>query len=70
MRTEYDFGESKSNPYARKLRKPITIRLGLDVVDYFKEMAEETGVPYQTLINLYLKDCVQHGRKLNLSWVK
>ena len=68
MRDEYDFGDSKPNPYARMLRKPITIRLGLDVIDYFKEMSEETGIPYQTLINLYLKDCMQHGRKLNLIW--
>lgn len=70
MREEYDFRDSKPNPYARKLRKPITIRLGFDVIDYFKEMAEETGIPYQTLINLYLKDCVHHGRQLNLSWVE
>jgi uncharacterized protein (DUF4415 family) len=70
MRSEYEFDkmEPKKNPYARKLKKQITIRLGEDVVDYFKQMAEETGVPYQNLINLYLRDCVTHERKLSMQW--
>jgi len=68
MREEYNFSESIKNPYAKRLRKPITIRLGIDVIDYFKQMAEETGIPYQTLIDLYLKDCVQSNRKLTLDW--
>ena len=70
MRDEYEFDKMKprKNPYARKLKKQITIRLGEDVVDYFKQMAEETGVPYQNLINLYLRDCVTHERKLSMQW--
>ena len=68
MRAQYDFSESKPNPYAGKLRKPVTIRLGVDVIDYFKSMAEETGIPYQSLINLYLRDCAMQHRKLNMEW--
>ena len=68
MRNHYDFSDSKPNPYAGKLKKPVTIRLGVDVIDYFKEMSEETGIPYQTLINLYLRDCAQHHRKLEMQW--
>ncbi len=59
MREEYDFSQSVPNPYAKKLKKQVTIRLEGDVVDYFKELSEETEIPYQTLINLYLKDCVK-----------
>ncbi|MCL4831266.1 MAG: BrnA antitoxin family protein [Caldilineaceae bacterium] len=68
MRDEYDFSNSKPNPYAQKLRRPVTIRLGVDVIDYFRTQAEETGIPYQTLINLYLKDCVRTQRKLEMQW--
>ncbi|MDI6793993.1 MAG: antitoxin [bacterium] len=68
MREEYDFSESIKNPYIKYLRKPITIQLGIDVIDYFNEMAEETGIPYQSLINLYLKDCLQSHRKLFFKW--
>ena len=68
MRDYYDFSNSKPNPYASKLKKPVTIRLGTDVIGYFKSMAEDTGIPYQTLINLYLRDCAQHSRKLDMSW--
>ena len=70
MRDEYDFSKMKSrkNPYAAKLKKPVTIRLGEDVIDYFKDMAEDTGVPYQSLINLYLRDCAAHHKKINISW--
>ena len=70
MKAEYDLPKMKSrpNPYAARLKKPVTMRLGEDVLDYFKEMAEETGVPYQTLINLYLRDCMTHGRKIDISW--
>ncbi len=52
MRAHYDFSQSKPNPYVGKLKKPVTIRLGVDVIDYFRAMSEETGIPYQTLINL------------------
>ena len=70
MRKEYDFSKLKGrkNAYARHLKKQVTIRMGVDIIDYFKAMAEQTGVPYQNLINLYLRDCVQHNRKLSLKW--
>ena len=68
MRTHYDFSQSKPNPYAAKLKKPVTIRLGVDVIDYFRSMSEETGIPYQTLINLYLRDCAIRQRKLEMEW--
>ncbi len=70
MRKEYDFSKMKSrkNPYAARLKKPVTIRLGEDVIDYFKSMAKDSGVPYQSLINLYLRDCVIHHRKVDISW--
>jgi len=70
MRKEYDFDKLKGrkNPYAKHLKKQVTIRIGVDVIDYFKNLAEETGVPYQNLINLYLRDCVQSNRKLSLNW--
>lgn len=69
MREEYDFAASVPNPYAKKLKKQVTIRLEEDVVDYFKALAEETDIPYQTLINLYLKDCMKAQRKPSLEWV-
>ncbi len=69
MREEYDFSKSTKNPYAKKLRKPVTIRLGVDIIDYFRDISEETGIPYQTLINLYLRDCAQSNRKLDLRWI-
>ena len=70
MRKEYDLDKMKGrpNPYARRLKKQVTIRLGEDVVEYFKQMAEETGIPYQNLINLYLRDCVIHERRLAMDW--
>lgn len=66
MKKEYDFSKMKSrkNPYASKLKKPVTIRLSEDVIEYFKGMSEESGVPYQSLINLYLRDCANHHRKV------
>lgn len=70
MKKEYDFSKMKSckNPYAAKLKKSVTIRLGEDVIDYFKKMAEESGVPYQSLINLYLRDCALQKRKVDIQW--
>lgn len=72
MKKEYDLSKmrSRKNPYASKLKKPITMRVGEDIIDYFKDMAEETGVPYQSLINLYLRDCVINHRKIDISWHK
>ena len=71
MKKEYDFSKMKSrkNPYASKLKRPVTIRLSEDVIEYFKEMAEESGVPYQSLINLYLRDCAHQHRKVDIQWV-
>lgn len=70
MRKEYDLSKLKSrrNPYARDLKKQVTIRLGVDVISYFKELAEETGIPYQQLIHLYLRDCVGSRKKPTLKW--
>ncbi len=68
MKKEYDFSKSVKNPYAKHLKKQVTLRLGIDVIDYFKELAEETGVPYQSLINLYLQECAQSHKKLKLQW--
>lgn len=64
MRDNYDFSESVPNPYAQRLKKQITIRLDEDTIGYFKAMAEEKGIPYQSLINLYLRDCAQSHRDL------
>jgi predicted DNA binding CopG/RHH family protein len=69
MRDEYDFSQSIPNPYVKKLKKQVTIRLEENVVDYFKQLSEESGIPYQTLINLYLQDCVKSRRKLSLEWI-
>jgi uncharacterized protein (DUF4415 family) len=67
MKAEYDLSKMKHrrNPYARRLKRQVTIRIGVDVIEYFKQMADETGVPYQNLINLYLTDCVQSHRTLH-----
>ena len=68
MKTEYDFSKAKLNPYLKKLRKPITIRLDVDAITYFRKLSEETGIPYQNLINLYLTDCAYHKKRLDLAW--
>lgn len=68
MRKEYDFSKARKNPYASQLKKQITIRLDGDAVDYFKSISAEVGIPYQSLINLYLRDCAAEHRTLNLSW--
>jgi predicted DNA binding CopG/RHH family protein len=68
MRTEYDFSKAKLNPYIRKLRKQITIRIDTDTIEYFKKQAEETGIKYQNLINMYLSDCVMNGKTIKIAW--
>jgi predicted DNA binding CopG/RHH family protein len=68
MRDEYDFSDSVKNPYAKKLKKAISIRLDESTIDYFKSMANDSGIPYQNLINLYLKDCAIKHKKLNMKW--
>jgi uncharacterized DUF497 family protein len=68
MRKQYDFSTSRKNPHAAQLKKSVTIRLDQDSITYFKSMSEQTGIPYQSLINLYLKECASSGKKLNLAW--
>jgi len=68
MRKEYDFSKGKPNPYVKKLKKPVTIRLEQAIIDHFKLESEKTGIPYQTIINLYLLDCVKERRELKLLW--
>ena len=68
MRTNYDFRESVKNPYSKHLKKQISLRVEVDTVKYFKELAKETGIPYQNLINLYLTDCAHQHKKPDLKW--
>ena len=70
MKDEYDLSQMKSrpNPYAKRLKKQVTLRMNETVIEYFKAMAEETGIPYQSLINFYLMDCVVSERKLQMAW--
>ncbi len=68
MRKEYDFSKARKNPYAAQLKRPVTIRLDESSIAYFKQVSDEVGIPYQSLINLYLRDCAAANRKLNLAW--
>lgn len=68
MRDSYDFKNSRRNPYAKRLKKQITIRIDEDTIGYFKDLSEEKGIPYQSLINLYLRDCADSQRKLKVKW--
>ena len=68
MRDEYDFSKARRNPYAKRLKTRVTIRLDAATVDYFRDLAEETEIPYQTLINLYLGDCAASGLRLKMDW--
>ncbi|HSR54579.1 MAG TPA: BrnA antitoxin family protein [Acidobacteriota bacterium] len=68
MRKEYDFSKAKRNPYAKSLKRQITIRLDEPTIDYFKKLSEELEIPYQTLINLYLRDCAEKKRRLAMKW--
>jgi predicted DNA binding CopG/RHH family protein len=68
MRTEYDFSKAKPNPYIKKLRKQITIRIDTDTIEYFKKQAEDTGIKYQNLINMYLSDCVTNEKTIKIVW--
>jgi uncharacterized protein (DUF4415 family) len=68
MRKSYDFSGARPNPYARRLKRQVTIRLDADTIAYFNALAQEAGIPYQTLINLYLRDCVASGKRLSLEW--
>ena len=68
MREEYDFSTARKNPYAKELKRQITINIDGAVIDYFKEQSAASGIPYQSLINLYLRDCVANHRQLQVSW--
>jgi predicted DNA binding CopG/RHH family protein len=68
MRDDYDFSKSTKNPYAKKLKKQVTIRLDEDTIEYFKDLAEKKDLPYQSLINLYLRDCAQSQKDLKIEW--
>lgn len=71
MKKEYDLSKMKrrKNPYAKRLKRQITIRMGVDIIDYFKKLAEETGIPYQHLMNMYLRECLERRRRPSLKWV-
>lgn len=68
MKEEYDFSEARKNPYASKLKKQITINIDADTIDYFKTQSEFSGIPYQTLINLYLSECAEQKKQLQITW--
>jgi len=68
MRKHYDFSQAKPNPYAKQLKKEVTLRLDERTVDYFEALSEETGIPSRTLINLYLRECAASRKRLALRW--
>ena len=68
MRKNYDFSKARRNPYARRLKQQVTIRLDRDTIAYFKELSDDVGIPYQTLINLYLRECAASGKRLSIRW--
>lgn len=68
MKKEYDFSKAKNNPYISELKKQVTIRLDAETIAYFKALSQENAIPYQTLINLYLRDCAEKHKKLKVQW--
>jgi predicted DNA binding CopG/RHH family protein len=70
MRKEYDFSKARPNPYARRLKRQVTIRIDEETIQYFNELAVEMGLPYQTLINLYLRDCTASRKKPAMNWLR
>lgn len=68
MKAQYDFSKATPNPYAKRLKRSVTIRLDEGTIDYFQRLASELDVPYQTLINLYLRDCAVSGRRPAMTW--
>lgn len=68
MKVEYDFSNAKKNPYVKKIKKQITIKIDSDIIEYFKNQSDNIGIPYQTLINLYLHECAENKKELQLSW--
>lgn len=69
LNEEFDFDNAVRNPYAKQLKKQITIKLSVSTIDYFQKQSQDVGIPYQTLINLYLDNCVKEGKKLDMHWV-
>lgn len=69
MRKHYDFSQARKNPYARQLKRVVTIRIDQDTLEYFKGLAAKIGLPYQTLINMYLRECAMEKRELRLQWL-
>ena len=70
MRKSYDFSKARPNPYAKLLKKQVTIRLDVETIEYFKSLAEGLSIPYQTLINLYLRECAATRKHLRLEWTE
>jgi predicted DNA binding CopG/RHH family protein len=68
MKKNYDFTKARKNPYASRLKRQVTIRLDDQTIEYFKSISQECGIPYQTLINLYLRDCAATGKRLAMNW--
>ena len=68
MKKEYDFSNSVKNPYIKKLKRQISIRIENDTIEYFKQLAQQTGIPYQNLMNMFLRECAQKNMKPNISW--
>ena len=68
MKKQYDFSKARPNPYAKRLKKQITLRLDQPTLTYFKKLGERLGMPYQTLINMYLRDCAEHRKELRVQW--
>lgn len=68
MKKDYDFSKGNKNPYTTQLKRKITIEISIEVLDYFKKLSEETSIPYQTLINFYLMDCVKNKKKFDMNW--
>ena len=68
MKKQYDFSKSQKNPYTKKLKKQISIRIENDTVEYFKKLASEIDIPYQNLMNIYLKECAEQNKKPNIHW--
>ncbi len=68
MKDSYDLSKSVKNPYLRKPKRQMTLRLDEDTIDYFRSTAEQIGIPYQSLINLYLRDCVAVKKASRLEW--
>jgi uncharacterized protein (DUF4415 family) len=68
MKKSYDFSKSIRNPYVKKSKKQLTIRLDEDTIEYFRSLSEDSGIPYQSLINLYLRECAASNKKLSMKW--